>query len=191
MNRRTLLAGLLAPVAFQRLGAEAQTPKPGAADPLRDPASVGQLRAEASPLDNDETVKGIEKGLKCVCGCNLDIFTCRTTDFTCTYSPELHKEVVALYQAGKTPDEIVAAFVAKHGEQVLLAPPARGFNILGYILPTVAVVLGAGTLGFVLVRRHRLRLEAQMATPVRPATSSGLTPEQQANLDQALKELDT
>ncbi len=190
MNRRTLLAALVAPVALQRLGAQTQAPKTGAADPLRDPASVGQLRAEANPLDNNETVKDIERRLKCTCGCNLDIFTCRTTDFTCTYSPELHKEVIALYQAGQNADEIVAAFVAKHGEQVLLAPPARGFNILGYILPTVAVVLAAGTLGFVLVRRHRLRLEAQAAAPIRSASSSGLTAEQQANLDRALNELD-
>ncbi len=190
MNRRTLLAALLAPAALERLGAQTQTPKTGAADPLRDPASVGQLRAEANPLDNNEVVKGIERRLKCTCGCNLDIFTCRTTDFTCTYSPELHKEVIALFQAGQTADDIVAAFVAKHGEQILLAPPARGFNILGYVLPTVAVVLGAATLGFVLVRRHRLRLETQTATPGRSAGGSDLTPEQQANLDRALKDLD-
>ena len=190
MNRRDLLIAIATPLAVRRLMAQQQPAKPGAADPLRDPESVGQLRAEASPLDNNETVKGIERRLKCTCGCNLDIFTCRTTDFTCTYSPELHKDVVALYQAGRTADQIVAAFVAKHGEQILLAPPAQGFNILGYILPTVAVVLGAGTLGFVLVRRHRLRLEGQLVAPSRAPAKSSLTPEQQADLDRALKELD-
>lgn len=190
MNRRDLLVAIATPLAVRRLLAQPQPAKPGPADPLRDPESVGQLRAEANPLDNNETVKGIERRLKCTCGCNLDIFTCRTTDFTCTYSPELHKDVVALYQAGQTADQIVAAFVAKHGEQILLAPPARGFNILGYILPTVAVVLGAGTLGFVLVRRHRLRLEGQLVTPGRAPAKSSLTPEQQADLDRALKELD-
>ncbi len=190
MNRRNLLVALATPVALHRLWAQEQTPKTGAADPLRDPGSVGQLRAEANPLDNNETIKGIERRLKCTCGCNLDIFTCRTTDFTCTYSPELHQEVIGLYQAGQTAEQIVAAFVAKHGEQILLAPPARGFNILGYILPTVAVILGAGTMGFILVRRYRLRLEAQLAAPGRPAARSGLTPEQQADLDRALKELD-
>ncbi len=190
MNRRTLLVALAAPVALRRLLAQEQTPKTGAADPLRDPGSVGQLRAEANPLDNNETIKGIERRLKCTCGCNLDIFTCRTTDFTCTYSPELHKDVIALYQAGQTADQIVAAFVAKHGEQILLAPPPLGFNILGYILPTTAVILGSGALGFVLLRRHRLRLEAQPVTPTRSASPSSFTPEQQADLDQALKELD-
>jgi cytochrome c-type biogenesis protein CcmH len=170
--------------------AQEPPPKTGAADPLRDPGSVGQLRAEANPLDNNETIKGIERRLKCTCGCNLDIFTCRTTDFTCTYSPELHKEVIALFQAGQSADQIVAAFVAKHGEQILLAPPAQGFNILGYILPTVAVTLGAATMGFILLRRHRLRLAAQPAMPRGSAATSNLTPEQQAGLDRALKELD-
>lgn len=190
MNRRSLLVALAAPVALRRLLAQEPTPKTGAADPLRDPASVGQLRAEANPLDNNETIKGIERRLKCTCGCNLDIFTCRTTDFTCTYSPELHKDVMALYQAGQTADQIVAVFVAKHGEQILLAPPARGFNVLGYILPTTVVILGAGTLGFVLLRRHRVRLKAQPAPPARSAYPSSFTPDQQADLDRALKELD-
>ena len=190
MNRRSLLVALAAPVALRRLLAQEPTPKTGAADPLRDPGSVGQLRAEANPLDNNETIKGIERRLKCTCGCNLDIFTCRTTDFTCTYSPELHQDVMALYQAGQTAEQIVAAFVAKHGEQILLAPPARGFNVLGYILPTTAVILGAGTLGFVLLRRHRVRLKAQPALPARSASLSSFTPDQQADLDRALKELD-
>ena len=190
MNRRSLLTAVMAPIALRRLLAQEPPPKTGAADPLRDPGSVGLLRAEANPLDNNETIKGIERRLKCTCGCNLDIFTCRTTDFTCTYSPELHKEVIALFEAGRSADQIVAAFVAKHGEQILLAPPAQGFNILGYILPTVAVIFGAGAMGFILLRRHRLRLAAQPAMPRGAAATSTFTPEQQAGLDRALKELD-
>src|SRR5690348_18097192 len=39
------------------------------------------------------------------CGCTLDVFTCRTTDFSCTYSPRLHREVLALRASGKRSEE--------------------------------------------------------------------------------------
>ncbi len=188
MNRRTWLAVLAAPLVLRPAGAQQPAPKSGAADPLRDPASVGQLRAEASPLDNNPTIVGLERRLKCTCPCSLDVFTCRTTDFTCTYSPALHQEVIDLFQAGETPNQIIEAFVAKYGERILMAPPAQGFNLLGYVLPTAAVALGAGILGFVLLRRHRLRLASP--TPSRSAVGSSLSAKQQDDLDRALRELD-
>ena len=164
--------------------------QPGAADPLRDPSVVGRARAVATSADNDDVVNGIERRLKCTCGCSLDIFTCRTTDFSCIYSPELHQEVVGLCTAGSSPDEVIAAFVAKHGESILLAPPTEGFNLLGYLLPSALVVSVGGALGFLLLRRHRMRLVA--VNPARPVgmAEPGPTAEEQARLDRALAELD-
>jgi cytochrome c-type biogenesis protein CcmH len=161
----------------------------GAADPLRDPSIAGMRRAVVTPLDNDEAIKAIERQLKCTCGCNLDIFTCRTTDFTCTYSPALHKEVVDLYSEGKTAEEIVGAFVREHGEAILLKPRAEGFNVLGYVLPGALVLLVAGVIGFVLLRRHRNQLLA--TTPVGRPTgpASDLTTEEAERLERALSEL--
>jgi len=130
------------------------TPQADSSDRLYDPSMV-QQRSVATAADNDAAIKSLEHRLKCSCGCNLDIYTCRTTDFTCTYSPELHREVVALRQEGKSPDEVVAAFVSKYGEQILMAPKPEGFNLAGYLLPG-ALVAGAGTLlAAVLLRRSR------------------------------------
>ena len=53
--------------------------------------------------DNDVVVRNTELKLQCTCGCTLDIFTCRTTDFTCTYSPALHREIVALSPKARRP----------------------------------------------------------------------------------------
>lgn len=195
MNRRAFLAaGALVAVpalAGQDTTRSRDAGATGAADPLRDPASAGQLRAVATSLDNAEDIKAIERRLKCTCGCNLDIFTCRTTDFTCTYSPALHKEIVDLYTGGKREEDIVQAFVAKYGESVLLAPKAVGFNLLGYLLPS-AVVLAAGTiLGVVLLRRHRERLLAAAPAPAGgPTGPADLTPEQLAQLERALGEIE-
>lgn len=142
-----------------------------AADRLRWPEAV-QPRAVVQAGDDAEVIKGIERRLKCTCGCNLDIFTCRTTDFTCTYSPALHREVMALHEEGKSPDEIVNAFVLKYGEEVLMAPPAEGFNLAGYLVPGFAMLLGATVLAWVLVRRGRTPAKAPPEAPAARASAA-------------------
>jgi cytochrome c-type biogenesis protein CcmH/NrfF len=113
------------------------------ADRLRDPYGVGQPRAPLTDLDNDPVVVAIERRLRCTCGCTLDIYTCRTTDFTCTFSPELHKEVMSMRAAGQEPEAILDTFVAREGEAILMAPPAEGFNVAGYIVPGLVMLTGA------------------------------------------------
>jgi cytochrome c-type biogenesis protein CcmH len=119
----------------------------GATGTLRDPSAVGRPRQPTDVKENDAELQAIEQRLACSCGCTLDIFTCRTTDFSCTYSPALHREVVALRDEGKTAREIVDAFVAKYGEKALMAPKPQGFNLWGYLLPGAAITaagLGRG-----------------------------------------------
>ena len=178
MNRRDLLRGALLGLVgggALRAGAAGQAPtaQPDSAvgDPLYRPDLV-QQRAVATAADNDPVVKELEQKLKCTCGCNLDIYVCRTTDFTCQYSPALHKEVVDLRAAGKDPEAVVAAFVAKYGEQILMAPPAEGFNLAGYLVPGAAVLVAGSVIGLVLLRRARdaapeprLALPADLPTP--------------------------
>ncbi len=139
----------------------AQQPEPlagqGDAGTLRDPASAGRPRTATAAGDNDEAIKRIERQLRCTCGCNLDVFTCRTTDFTCTYSPEMHREVVALYDGRRTAQEVIDAFVAKYGERVLMAPKPVDFNLVGYLLPGAAILAGGAGLAWVIGRRARER----------------------------------
>ena len=174
MNRRDAIrrsslsaAGLLLGVR----GGIGQTPRQrdsSAGDPLFRP-DVVQERAVATASDNDPVVMEVERQLKCTCGCNLDIYTCRTTDFTCSYSPQLHQEVLALHASGKSPDEIVTAFVAKYGEQALMAPIPRGFNLAGYLVPGAAVTLAGAAIAFFLLRRSRRLAEAAAVTSASPA----------------------
>lgn len=147
-----------------RLGAVALLPMQGQ-DPLagrgelgtlRDPAAAGRPRAPTELADYDERIKAIEHRLACSCGCTLDIFTCRTTDFTCTYSPQLHREVVDLDRAGKTAQEILDAFVEQYGEKALMAPKPEGFNLWGYLLPGSAILVAGGALVALISRRSRV-----------------------------------
>ena len=44
-------------------------------------------------------------------------------------------------EEGKTKDEILQYFVARYGETILSSPPAKGFNILIWLLPTLGIIL--------------------------------------------------
>lgn len=150
---------------------EAQSGTQGAgADLLRDPTSIGRPRAPRNPLDNDPTIIALEKRLRCTCGgCTLDIYTCRTTDFTCTFSPALHQEIIAMYTAGQDSEAIVATLVEREGPQMLMAPPATGVNLIaGYLLPGMVVATAGLLLIAWLLRRretgHQIPLDGSPAS---------------------------
>jgi cytochrome c-type biogenesis protein CcmH len=135
---------------------------------LRDPYSVGRPRPRGTAADNDEAIRTIERQLKCSCGCNLDIFTCRTTDFTCETSPRLHRQVLGLYQAGFSDSQIIQQFVDQYGEQTLMAPRPEGFNIAGYVVPGIAILAAGTVLALYLTRRRTVALAEAPAVPDAP-----------------------
>jgi len=102
-----------------------------------DPQRAGRPKEPITALDTDAGIQAIEKKLRCSCGCGLDIYTCRTTDFQCTYSPALHKDVLRLAGQGKTAQQILDEFVKQYGQVALMSPPREGFNLAGYFLPGV------------------------------------------------------
>lgn len=169
----------------------------GAADPLPRPYTVGNTRRVVDSAQNDPVVVGIERRLHCVCGCGLDVFTCRTTDFTCTYSPELHDEVVTALRDGRDAEAVIAGFVAKYGESILMAPKAQGFGIVGYALPGAAVLTAMGLLGWILWRRSvrgadpDLPIPATPTAPPAPAIPKPTDPAELDRLERALKELES
>ena len=179
---------------FLRAGAFAVLPFVGgqdtqdttAAAPLFQPDLAGRPRGRVTDYQNDPFIIGIERRLRCTCGCNLDIYVCRTTDFTCTYSPELHREIVALAEQNLTADQIIAAFVEKYGEQSLMAPPKEGFNWAGYLLPGVAITLTGLVIAWVLVRRSRA-----LAVVAAGPRAGGLSADDEARLRAELDRLES
>jgi cytochrome c-type biogenesis protein CcmH/NrfF len=147
-----MLAGVARQDSAARRGSQSGANSGTAADTL--PYQFGTGRTAVGPLDNDPGVVAIERKLRCTCGCTLDVYTCRTTDFSCTYSPAMHRDVVAQVQSGATAEQILQAFVAKDGQQVLMAPAPRGFNLMGYIVPGLTVIaVGGGLVAWLLRRR--------------------------------------
>ena len=126
----------------------------------------------------------LEHQIKCQCGCPLDIYTCRTTDFSCSVSPQMHMDVMSAVSGGYTSSEILGAFQKVYGERVLMSPVKAGFNWLGYLTPSVAIATGAIVL-YALIRRWgtRAALQAQ-SLPVH----SDATPEERNAIDAALRD---
>jgi len=106
----------------------------------------------ARPSMTDAQRDDLEHQIHCQCGCNLDVYTCRTTDFACSVSPAMHADVMGLVAGGHTAPEILAAFRAVYGEKVLMAPLKSGFNLVGYTMPFVALGTGAVIVAALLKR---------------------------------------
>jgi len=139
--------------------------------------------AGAKPSMTDAQRDDLEHQIHCQCGCNLDVYTCRTTDFACSVSPAMHSDVMGLVAGGHTASEILAAFKAVYGEKVLMAPVRSGFNLLGYTVPFVA--LGAGAVVVTALMR-RWKSRAPVAATV-PTSHVDATEGELAALDAAVR----
>jgi cytochrome c-type biogenesis protein CcmH len=126
----------------------------------------------------------LEHEIKCQCGCPLDIYTCRTTDFSCSVSPAMHADVMSLVDGGYSATEILAAFQKVYGERVLMSPVKSGFNWLGYVTPSIALAAGAIVV-FTLIRKWGERAARH---PAAAPIGSDATPAELDAIDTALKD---
>lgn len=138
-------------------------------------------KSGVAPLTQDERDE-VEHQLKCQCGCVLDVYTCRTTDFTCPVSPAMHRDVLTLAATGYGVKEIVVAFQAVYGERVLMAPVKQGFNLVGYALPFVVIAGGA-----VAVFRWVRKRSARDVTPAPAGSGASASPEEVARIEAAVR----
>jgi cytochrome c-type biogenesis protein CcmH len=152
----------------------------GAAKPVRLPPKAGATPL-LTPLERD----ALERRLHCQCSCTLDVFTCRTTDFSCQVSPAMHRDVMGLVAGGYSGQEILDAFVGTYGQRALMAPSGSGFNLLAWFTPGVVLVAAGGAL-FVLLRRWgKLGEQRGEVRHVSPAVNA--TPDELARLEAAVK----
>jgi cytochrome c-type biogenesis protein CcmH len=115
-------------------------------------------KSGAKPSMSDDERDALEHKIKCQCGCPLDVYTCRTTDFACSVSPSMHSDVVRLVGGGYGATEILQAFRNVYGERVLMSPPRVGFNLVGYVTPFIVLAAGA-TLVAIVLRGWRARAQ--------------------------------
>lgn len=153
---------------------------------------IRQAKADATPQLTPEQRDALEKELKCQCTCILDVYTCRTTDFTCSVSPAMHRDVLRLVEGGYTAEEIKQAFVDTYGEVALTAPVKQGFNWAGYLAPGIVMATGGLLLTLMLRRWSQRAAEVSAARPAVPSVPAtrpaDVTDEEMARLERALRD---
>jgi cytochrome c-type biogenesis protein CcmH len=131
------------------------------------------------PVNIDDTVNRIAKGLYCPVCPNTPLDVCGTQ--ACI---DWRADIKTMVQQGKTEQQIRDTFVARFGPQVLGAPPAEGFNWLAYILPAVGIILGT-LIAWFTVRAWLVRRPPGTVAPEAPEISK----EYADRIEKDLKEL--
>ena len=75
----------------------------------------------------------------------------------------MHRDVVAQVQAVRRPNRFSRRLSQQDGAAVLMAPPAHGFNVMGYLVPGLAVASVGLALVAWLTRRREPALRAGCA----------------------------
>lgn len=179
-RRQVLRALAVAPFMPGRLAAQQESQDNSMSGdgylPVRRAPKQG-ARASLTALERD----AVERRISCPCPCTLDVFTCRTS-MPCGFAPRMHTDVMALVEGGYSADEILDAFVSVYGETARMAPPKRGFNLLGWFLPAVAIGVGGAAIA---VWMHRSRSKALAPVALAPLVEA--SEDERARLDAAVR----
>lgn len=89
-------------------------------------------------------------------------------DCTSSKAADLRAEIRQWIAEGRTERWIEDTLVARHGESILGAPRFKGFNMLVWIFPIIAVVVGLGLIFAYLQRQHSMALDKSVPSPSVP-----------------------
>lgn len=134
------------------------------------------VRADAA---RRPTLESIGNQVMCLCGCNAPLNKCPHID--CSTKAEMQAFIQKEIAGGKDETAILQDLTLRYGVQVLMAPPARGFNLAVWILPGVGLLLGLSAV-VVIVRRWRRKPAAAAA-----ALSAAPNPEVLAAVEEEMK----
>ena len=87
----------------------------------------------------EEQVYEIAAQLRCVVCQNLSV-----ADSPSEMAQQMRATIRDRLATGETPDQVVQYFVERYGEWILLAPRRRGFTLLVWLLPPLALLAGLG-----------------------------------------------
>ncbi len=112
------------------------------------------LLAVQQPAMAEDTVTDVGEGLMCMCGCGALLTSCLHAE--CGVQKEMIAYIEQALDRGESSGQIAAYFVSRYGEEVLSTPPKKGFNLLAWIIPFAALLLGGGIVYLVLTKwvRH-------------------------------------
>jgi cytochrome c-type biogenesis protein CcmH len=110
------------------------------------------------------TTQEVEEGLTCQCSCGLTVHSCN--HLQCSFAVPRKQEIAASLAEGKGKEEILASYMAQYGEKVLSAPTTTGFNLVAWITPFLALILGGVVVSLITLRWSRQRVAQESRPPV-------------------------
>jgi cytochrome c-type biogenesis protein CcmH len=128
---------------------------------LAGPAAAQQPATHAT----EQEVYEVAARLRCVVCQNLSV-----ADSPSEMATQMRTVIRERLAAGERPDQVVAYFVDKYGEWILLEPPRQGFTLLVWVLPPLATAAGLVLVAILLVRWTR-RPARTASAPVDAAMS--------------------
>jgi cytochrome c-type biogenesis protein CcmH/NrfF len=132
----------------------------------------------ALAADRNERIRELSPKFMCICGgCNQVLMNCN--HLGCPSREAMLRELGRQIDRQKEDDSIIGFFMEKYGTAVLSAPPASGFNLTAWVMPFLALAIGA-IAAIILLRRFR----ARWATAPAPVADVG---KYQQQLEEELK----
>jgi cytochrome c-type biogenesis protein CcmH len=128
-------------------------------------SAVGGPLSDAAGAVSEEDVQAIASQLRCVVCQNLSV-----ADSPSEMAGQMRELIRDRLRAGDRPEQVMAYFVQRYGDWVLLAPPARGLNLVLWLAPLGAVVAG---LALVLTLARRWRRRPAPPGSAAPSVSTG------------------
>ena len=120
----------------------------------------GAALAQESP-ELDRQAREVAGALMCPVCQNLS-----AADSQSELAEQMRQVVRAKLAAGESREQILAYFVDRYGEEILIDPPKRGFNLFIWVVPPL-LLLGFGVVLWRTVRRWRARAaEPPVVSPV-------------------------
>lgn len=103
----------------------------------------------AAPVDEAQ-VTAIASQLRCVVCQNLSV-----ADSPSEMARQMRGVIRERLARGETPEQVMAYFVDKYGEWILLSPRPQGFNLVVWVAPFAGLFAGLGIVLLVVLRWTR------------------------------------
>jgi cytochrome c-type biogenesis protein CcmH len=102
--------------------------------------------------------------LLCDCGCHPQ----SVKECACGRADELRQALTADARSGKSGEQIIASYVARYGQKILVSPPASGFNLVAWTGPAIGLLGATIVISFMIRRWRRVEsgLHPEPAVPV-------------------------
>ena len=115
----------------------------------------------------DSKVEQLTTTLYCFCGCTRETIQ----HCVCGNAQRLKKEFREELAAGATVEQLRNEYIAQYGTQYSAVMPAKGFNIVAYVMPAVIIAL-IGVIVFLVLKSKRASQLTQQPVPIEKKTSA-------------------